>query len=294
MTELARIDTTTGEVATVRPSIVGGFAADLADAYTIAKALCGTAFVPKDFRGKPEETAAAILTGSELGLSPMASLRAIHVIQGRPTLSAAVMRAVCQAAGHSLTVVEATASRVVVEGSRRGSQHVQRSAWSMDRAKNAGLTGKDNWKNFPQEMLTARATAEVARLIAADLLHGLYTEDEVDEPAPLRREPVRRKPKEVAAVPEPDLEPEPASAEPEPEPAVVEGITAAQLRKMGALMRDLGLTDREQAIAWVRETVGREGITSRNDLTKDEATRLIDVGERFLEPEPEPELDGAL
>lgn len=290
MTELARIDTTTGEVATVRPSIVGGFAADLADAYTIAKALCGTAFVPKDFRGKPEETAAAILTGSELGLSPMASLRAIHVIQGRPTLSAAVMRAVCQAAGHSITVVEATATRAVVEGSRRGSQHVQRSTWTMDRAKNAGVTGKDNWKNFPQEMLTARATAEVARLIAADLLHGLYTDDEVDEPAPLRRDPVRRKPKEVAAVPEPELEP--AAAEPEPEPAAAEGITAAQLRKLGALMRDLGLTDREQAIAWVRETVGREGITSRNDLTKDEATRLIDAGERFLEPESEPDLGG--
>lgn len=288
MTELARIDTTTGEVATVRPSIVGGFAADLADAYTIAKALCGTAFVPKDFRGKPEETAAAILTGSELGLSPMASLRAIHVIQGRPTLSAAVMRAVCQAAGHSITVVEATATRAVVEGSRRGSQHVQRSTWTMDRAKNAGVTGKDNWKNFPQEMLTARATAEVARLIAADLLHGLYTDDEVDEPAPLRRDPVRRKPKEVAAVPEPELEPAAA----EPEPAAAEGITAAQLRKLGALMRDLGLTDREQAIAWVRETVGREGITSRNDLTKDEATRLIDAGERFLEPESEPDLGG--
>ena len=35
---------------------------------------------------RPEEAAVILLTGRELGLAPMQSLRGIHVVQGRPVL----------------------------------------------------------------------------------------------------------------------------------------------------------------------------------------------------------------
>jgi hypothetical protein len=50
----------------------------------------------------------------------------------------------------------------------------------MDDAKRANLAGKGNWKSYPRQMLAARATSEIARLLFADLLHGLsYTPEEV-------------------------------------------------------------------------------------------------------------------
>ena len=49
-------------------------------AYSLADRLCATSFVPQQFKGKPVEAAAAMLAGSEVGLSPMASLRAFDVI----------------------------------------------------------------------------------------------------------------------------------------------------------------------------------------------------------------------
>lgn len=64
----------------------------------------------------------------------------------------------------------------------------------------------------------------------------------------------------------------------EPEPA---GVTSAQLKKMGAAMREVGLTERQPALDFVAGAIGRE-VSSRNDLTKDEATRVIDALERRL------------
>ncbi|MBQ1164270.1 hypothetical protein KBZ21_40455, partial [Streptomyces sp. A73] len=43
--------------------------------------------------GKPDEVTAAILAGQEMGLSPMAALRSMHVINGVAGLSAISLRA---------------------------------------------------------------------------------------------------------------------------------------------------------------------------------------------------------
>lgn len=51
------------------------WAAELGAAHQLGIALCKTAFVPKDFMGKPEAAAAAILAGKSLGLDPMNALR---------------------------------------------------------------------------------------------------------------------------------------------------------------------------------------------------------------------------
>lgn len=65
-----------------------------------------------------------------------------------------------------------------------------------------------------------------------------------------------------------------APAGPDPEPA--DGITSGQQKKMGALMREVGITQREHALAYVNDTIGRE-VTSRSELTKAEAGKVIDA-----------------
>ena len=202
-----------------RPMIIdsplGKFVADLHAAYTVAQSLAKTSFVPAQFKGKPEEVAAAICVGAEIGLSPMASLRSIDVINGVPTLRANALRALIQRGGHHIHVVESTETRCIVDGRRAGagSDETQRSVWTIDRAVKMGLAGKDNWKRMPQSMLMARATTEIVRMIASDLLFGLAsTEEMLDEvtpagPAPAAVSRRRREPAAVQPIPEPDLEP---------------------------------------------------------------------------------------
>lgn len=212
----------------IRDSSLTEWAESARQAAAIAVSLSKTAFVSSTLKGKPEEVTGAILTGHEVGLAPMAAVRSIDIISGTPAMRAVLMRGLVQAAGHDVWVKEQTTKRAVVCGQRKGSDHVQTSTWTIERATALGLTTKDNWRKQPDAMLVARATAEVCRLIASDVLLGLaYAVEELEETAdaePPRK--AKRKPlesvetepvAEIEAAPEPDVD--------EPESAAVEEST---------------------------------------------------------------------
>ena len=87
---------------------------------------------------------------------------------------------------------------------------------------------------------------------------------EPEQPAPATRTMSRPR----AAVPAPEA-PTDDAVEPD-------GITPAQLKKMAAGMRDAGITERGHALAYVAQVIGRE-VESRNDLSKGEASRVIEA-----------------
>jgi hypothetical protein len=77
------------------------------------------------------------------------------------------------------------------------------------------------------------------------------------------------------AQPEPDPWAAPAPAPVRERASAPTSASSAQLGKLGALMRERGLTDRTEALAVVVDVVGRP-ITSRSELTKAEASAVID------------------
>ena len=184
--------------------------ADLA--YQMAQKLAATSFVPQSLRGKPGDITAAILAGSELGLKPMATLKSIDVIQGTPALRAHAMRAVVQKQGHEIELVESTPQHCVMRGRRKGSDTWQEVTWTIQRAAQMKLTEKGEWKKQPQNMLVARATGELCRLIASDALHGMpYVSEELEGTVHAEVLP-QKAPLSVAALTAPARQPEPAPA----------------------------------------------------------------------------------
>src|SRR5690606_35521957 len=202
-------------------SRLGRWARYARDAHAVATSRARTAFVPREMQNKPELVTAAILTGAELGLSPMAALRSIDIIQGVPAMRANTMRGLVQAAGHEVWVDDdSNETRAIVYGRRKGSDIVQRSVWTMDRARNLGLANRENYRRQPGVMLVARGTAEGGRLTAADVLLGMpYSVEELDDggetstPRPKSSPPKRRTAKRKPVDEAPELD------EPEPEPA---------------------------------------------------------------------------
>lgn len=168
------------------------WAAEAHQASMVAKALARTSFVPASMRGKdndPEKAneitigniTAAILTGQELGLPPMASLRSMDIIQGVPGLRAHAMRGLVQSHGHKIVKTSSSATKVVMRGKRKGDRDWQEVEWTIERARTLGLTVKDQWKKQPETMLIARATGEICRLIASDVLHAApFAAEELD------------------------------------------------------------------------------------------------------------------
>jgi hypothetical protein len=171
------------------------WAQEAQQAHQIARSLVRTSFVPDSLRCTdkriPEDQwdaitagniTAAILTGNELGLRPMAALRSTDIIKGTPAMRAHTMRGLVQSHGHDVEPVSATDERVVMRGRRKGSTTWIEVEWTIDRAKRLGAYARnEQYKTQPKSMLTARATGEICRLVAADVLLGMpYASEELD------------------------------------------------------------------------------------------------------------------
>ena len=133
---------------------------------------------------RAEEAVVLLLTGRELGLSPMQSLRGIYVVSGRPVLSADLMVAVVRRSGlcRSWRVVKSTPAECTIETHREGEAEPARKTWTAEDAKRAGLGGKGTWAQYPAQMLRHRVAADLAREVYPDVLLGLYTADEIERP----------------------------------------------------------------------------------------------------------------
>ena len=276
-----------------------------------AQKIANTPFVPTAFRGKPEAVFAAILYGDELGLGPMQSLNSIHVIEGKPSMSPELMRALVARAGHRLDVKLASNDKVVLWGKRADNGSEATVEWSMKDAQQAGLAGRGAWKTYPRAMLLARATSEICRQIFSDCIMGLsYTPEEASSIAGVEWtdapvEPVQTAPLLTAAPPTtaPNAEPqqvvveadwvEDAPYEPtldwteefpgaeiqdamivEQKPVVKSTVaTTPQIGMVRALIREWGL-NAEDALSLASMQLGRE-IASLGTITKAEASAFI-------------------
>lgn len=290
MTEIVARDEALPATTTIGPDPTGGrliaWADGLTAAHRIGTALCNTAFAPAHFKGKPEDAAAAILFGDEIGLSPTQALRSIFVISGQPSLYARVMVALVLHHGHEVWTVEKSDSKVTVAGKRVGSQHVIEETWTVVRATKAGYTNNKKYTTDPQAMLYARAAADVCRQIAPDALAGLaYTVEEMEltEPPTVsvvrtteRPTTAKRKPLAPVPVPEPDFDP-PARDDdpPHQDDAEPELRSEAQSRKLFATAREAGISA-DELRPFMASILGRE-VESSKTLTRTEAGQIIEA-----------------
>lgn len=176
-TEIAVRDT----AAVTERDVIDGWITVVGDVAKLADYIAETDFVPRALRNRPAAIAACILTGRELGIGPMASLKSIHMVQGVPSLSAEYKRARALAAGHQIVIDETNSTRCVARGRRAGAENWLTITWTMDHAKRAKLDGKDVWKQYPQRMLQARATGELCDLLFPDATLGLATTEELED-----------------------------------------------------------------------------------------------------------------
>lgn len=155
---------------------------------SLAERFAKSALIPIDLRNKAADVFVTLLAGQELGLSPMAALRSIHVVKGKPILAADAMVGLALASGRCeyFRPVSKTATSVTYETKRVGSEPVTLT-WSMEDATRAGLGGGDNWRKYPRAMLAARCKAELARDVYPDVLAGVYEEGEAAEVDPSAR-----------------------------------------------------------------------------------------------------------
>lgn len=223
------------------------------DIFRLADALCKTAFVPKSMQGNPAAVAAAMLTGREMHIEPMAALAGIDVIDGKPSISADLQLRLVFDAGHHVEWLHSDTRKATVKITRGDGLSTATVTYTIDDAKQAGLAGKTNWTKHPAAMLRARAITACIGMVCPDIGRGLQAREIPDD----------RPAQTITAAPEPDDE----------------RASITQLRQIGAALGVLeasapdggGKQWRQQTIsAIVGAPVGSAG-----DLTADQAATVI-------------------
>jgi len=147
------------------------------DLYRLAKAAAGTGFFGAS---SPEQALILMMAGRDCGFSYTQSLRAFHVIKGKPSLSANAMVAVCLNSDKCeyFRCVSGDKNSVTWETKRKGNP-ARSITFTIEEAKEAGLV-TDMYRKFPRQMLSARSASSLAREVYPELLMGIYDPDEIE------------------------------------------------------------------------------------------------------------------
>jgi hypothetical protein len=243
--------TSGGRVAPIVPS-------DFEGAWRIAQAVCAAKMAPPGLDA-PEKAMVAIMHGLEVGLTPMAALQSIAVVNGRPSLWGDGAMALVRASGLCEWVREriegdGDARAAVCEVKRRGDPEPIVGRFSVTDAKRAGLWDERTtikrkskygdggsyeaqndapWHRYPERMMKMRARAFALRDGFADVLRGLHIGEEMQDVAREAGDPrdVTPAPAAIAPPPPPPPPPAPPAAKtPEVEPEIPEYLKRSPQR----------------------------------------------------------------
>lgn len=152
----------------------------LDDLQRVAQLLAASGYfdTERDTKIAVAQVATKILAGQEMGYGPFTSVQGIHVIKGKPVLSANIMAAAVK--GHpryDYRVREMSDKKVAIEFFENG-ESLGTSSFTAEEASKAGT---QNMSKFPRNMLFARAMSNGVKWYCPDVFNGnaVYTADEL-------------------------------------------------------------------------------------------------------------------
>lgn len=128
----------------------------------------------------PEQALALMMLCQAEGIHPMKAVAEYHIIQGRPALKADAMLARFLRAGGTVKWNRLDDKEVSATFTHPQTGEVTIN-WTLEMAKNAGLSGKDTWKQYPRQMLRSRVISEGVRTMYPGVADGIYTPEEVQD-----------------------------------------------------------------------------------------------------------------
>jgi hypothetical protein len=127
-----------------------------------------------------DQAIALMLVAQSEGRHPCSVASEMDVIQGRPALKSQAALARFQNAGGKIQWLKRTEEECAAEFMHPAGGTLTVS-WTWKRATDAGLTGKNTWRQFPIQMLSARVVAEGVRAVFPACLNGVYLAEEVSD-----------------------------------------------------------------------------------------------------------------
>lgn len=160
-------------------------------AWGMAKALAMSSLVPQVYRDNPANCLIAMELASRLGVSVMAAMQNLDVIQGKPSWSAKFLIATVNASGRFSPLrfewggkpgESSWACRAVAKD-KQGGERCEGPWVTWEMATKEGWTTKNGskWKTMPELMFCYRAAAFWSRVYCPEISIGFQTSEEVED-----------------------------------------------------------------------------------------------------------------
>lgn len=130
---------------------------------------------------KKSQAMTKVLAGREMGFGPVTSLKNIHFVDGGIEIGGQLIASkIRQSEKYDYRIDEHTDEKCTVTITDTDGGEIGSVTWDIDRAKQAGLTDKHNWKKYPRNMLFNRAISDARRFHCPDVMDvGPYTPGEI-------------------------------------------------------------------------------------------------------------------
>ena len=164
-------------------------------AYQMAKGLSQSTLVPQQFQNNPANCLIALEQSNRLNISPMAVMQNLYIVQGKPSFSSSFIIGLINASGKY--DMELQFDEEEKDGkpyactcwTEKDGRKVTGIKITMDMAEKEGWSKKNGskWLTIPQVMLRYRAASFFARMNCPELSIGLYSKEELDDFAPIKK-----------------------------------------------------------------------------------------------------------
>lgn len=147
-------------------------------AQAIARA--GADMLPRAYRDKPGAVILVQQWANAHEVDILTAMQTVAFVEGRPVIDATMQRAMAGRAGYDIEILEADRTHAVVQVTPPG-KAPRTASYTWADAETAGLTGKNNWKKNPEDMLVARATTRALKRHAPEVMLGFVDPDDAGE-----------------------------------------------------------------------------------------------------------------
>lgn len=136
----------------------------------------------------PQQLLMVLQAGYEAGLQPIEAINSYYFVNGKLALYGEMAIALVVRKGHKVEFIDCDATKATCKITRKDDGRTLSSTFTMADANARGLSNKEPWKKFPENLLKFKAFHMTAKFIVPDAFHGIPLKEELEDAEPVKAE----------------------------------------------------------------------------------------------------------
>lgn len=138
----------------------------------------------------PQQLLMVLQAGYEAGMQPIEAINSYYFVNGKLAMYGEMAIALVSKQGHKVEFIDCDSTKATCKITRKDDERSLSSTFTMADANARGLSAKEVWKKFPENMLKFKAFHMTAKFIVPDAFHGVPLKEELEDMQPIKAETI--------------------------------------------------------------------------------------------------------